>query len=507
MNPFPCLLPVTLALFFLSGCFSTSDIKTYRDLSEAIPGSLRIMTVDTTIYDLRTVSFTDSLVEGEGEHFVDGHWLPFSGGVPMARIVYIQSRSVNTWMTLAGVGLVGLTADWFNQARAEEGLDVWRPSPAAGGGSCPYVYAWNGSHYVRQGEVFGTAFGKGLETSTGCVLPDASAPDGILRVRIADERPETHYINSVRVSAYDTPMRTSVYLDTRDRAWPLPSLSPPLRAPKEIMRRDNVRWKSESMRRGGEYRDTLEIILPRTGNTNEGSLLVHAINTHLSEAAFETLFGYLGDESLPYLYRMEHDPGTVALLKGWIEECALHVDVWDGASWKSAGVIPPEANEVPFTRIVRIPAPEMCRDSVRIRLRVLADTWEIDAVEVDWSPALPLEEHVLRLLSARHSTRGSVECALQSPDSDYAMLLPGEFVDMTFRALEPHEGHRVTYACHASGYLYEWLPERPVTVELPGLFASSGVDRMNVVEYLLRNHDALFPVLFARLDEMQNDAR
>jgi hypothetical protein len=505
MRSLHCFALEILSVLLLSGCFSTTDVRTYRDISEALPHTIRIMALDTTIYELRRFSFTDSLVEGEGEHLVAGHWLPFSGELPMSRIVYIQSRSFNTFTSLVGLGLIGLTAAWFDEANAEEGLKVWRPY--GGGGSCPYVYAWNGSRYVRQGEVFGTAFGKGMETSTGCVLPDASAPDGILRVRIADERPETHYINSVRVCAYEVPRGTSVHLDTRDRAWPLTSLLPPLRAPDGMMRSDNVRWKSDTLRPGGEYRDTLDLILPRTGHMKEGSLVVHAINTHLSEAAFETLFGSLGDESLPYLYRMEHDSGTVALLKGWIEECALHVDVWDGASWKSAGVIPPEANEVPFTRIVRIPGPEKSRDSVRIRLRVLADTWEIDDVEVDWSPALPLEEHVLPLLSARHSTRGSMELSLRSSDSDYAMLLPGEFIDMTFRPPEPRGGYAMTYACHASGYLYEWLPERQVTAELPEIFASSGLDRMNVVEYLLRDHDAFLPFLFARWDAMVRGSR
>ena len=494
--PFGARAAVVLILF--SGCYSTSDIRTYRDLTEALPRTLRIMSVDTTVYDLRIWSFTDSLVEGEGEQLVAGRWLPFSGRLPMSRIVYIQSRSFNTLTTLVGAGLVGLTAAWFSQARAEEGLSIWRPYPVGGGGSCPYVYAWDGSCYVCQGEVFGTALGKGLETSTGCILPDASAPDGILRVRIADESPETHYINSVRVCAYETPGETPVHLDTRDRAWPLPSLLAPLRAPDAIMRSDNLRWKSEPVRLTGGYRDTLEIILPRTGTANEGSLVVHAINTHLPDGAFERLFGYLGDESLPYLYRMEHDPGTIALLKDWIEECALHVDVWDGMSWKSSGLIPPEANEVPFTRIVRIPGPEAAGDSLRVRLRVLADAWEIDDVEVDWSPALPLEEKVLPLLSAVHSNGASMERSLRSADSDYAMLLPGESVDMTVRPLAPHEGYRMTYACHASGYLYEWLPERPVAAELPELFASSGLDRMDVVEYLLRNHDAFLPVLFAR---------
>jgi hypothetical protein len=487
----------TCSALVLSGCFSTKEIRTYGELSGALRHPIRIMAVDTTIYDLKRFSFSDSLLEGEGEHLIAGRWVPFSGRLPMSRIVYIQSRSLSIVGSIGVLGLMGLTAAGIENSTPGRGLSVFRQMGGIGL-SCPFVYAWDGSRYVRQGEVFGTALGKGLETSTTCMLPDAAAADGFLRVRIADERPETHYINSVRVSAYEAPRGTPAYLDTRDRAWPLPALSPPIRAPREIVHKDNIRWKSEPVRRTGMYRDTLEILLPRTGNTGEGSLVVHAVNARLPDGAFAKLFGYLGDESLPYLFRMEHDSGTIALLKGWIDECALHVDVWDGASWKGSGAIPPEANEVPFTRIVRIPAPERSSDSVRVRLRVLAGTWEIDAVEVDWSPVLPLVEHVLPLLSAVHSERGSADRSVRFQDSDYAMLLPGEYVDMTFAAREPREGYAMTYACNASGYFYEWLPEQPVTGDLPEILASSGIDRIHVVEYLLRNHDVFLPVLFAR---------
>jgi hypothetical protein len=273
------------------------------------------------------------------------------------------------------------------------------------------------------------------------------------------------------------------------------------------MRGDNVRWKSDPARRGNDYHDLIEITLPRTGTTAEGSLLVRAINTHLSESAFETLFGYLGDESLPFLYRIEHDPSTIGLIKGWMEECGLHVDAWDGTSWKSAGVILPEANEVPFTRIVRITAPEGAKDSVRIRLRMLAEAWEIDAVGVDWSRALPLEEHDLPLISAAHSRSGPVDRALRGPDAEYAMLLPGESVDVTFRAYEPPEGRALRYACHASGYLYEWLGTTQAGGGFPDPFASFGPDRMNVAGYYLRNHDAFLPVLFARWDASGGTSR
>jgi len=492
-------LLVTAFALTLTGCFSTHDIRTYGDLSDAIHEPLRIMTVDTTVYDLNTFSFNDSLLMGDGECLVGGRWSHFSGNLPMSRIVYIQTRSLNMFQSVLGLGLLGLTAEVIEYSTPGRGLSVYRTMGGDGLiGSCPYVYAWDGSAYVRQGEAFGTALGKGLEASTACLLPAASDMDGEVRVRIADERPETHYINAVHVSACEVPPGSPVSLDTRDRVWPLPSLVPPLVAPEPIKKRDNIWWKSHTPRQKGAYRDTLELVLPVAAGALEGSFVVHAVNTHLSDAVFGRLFGFLGDESLPYLYRIEHDTETITLLKGWIEECGLHVDVRDGGSWVNAGTISPEANDVPFTRLVRIRVPENAGESLRVRVRMLADTWQIDDVAIDWSPALPLEEHTRPLLAALHSTSGDVEQSLRMRDSEYVRLIPGEYVDLRFHAFRPREGYSAVYTCHAAGYLYEWFNDRPVAKDGPDLFALSGLSRIDAVQSLLGNHDALLSLLFDR---------
>ena len=483
----------------LSGCFSTHDIKTYGDLSGAIHEPLRILTVDTTVYDLSRFSFNDSLLIGDGECLVGGRWSHFSGTLPMSRIVYIQTRSLNMFQSVLGLGLLGLTAEVIDESTPGRGLSVYRTMGGDGlFGSCPYVYAWNGAGYVRQGEAFGTALGKGLETSTACLLPGLSVQAGEVRVRIADERPETHYINAVHVSAYEVPPGTRVSLDTRDRPWPLYSPLPPLVAPDEILKRDNIMWMSPATREKAHYRDTLELILPVTAGAREGSFVVHALNTHLSDAAFGKLFGFLGDESLPYLYRIEHDTGTISLLRGWLEECGLHVEIWDRGSWVNAGTIPPEANEVPFTRLVRIFVPEHSGDSLRVRLRMLANTWQIDDVAIDWSEAHPLEGHALPLLDARHGGSAHVEHLLQCRDSEYVRLVPGESIDLTFRAFRPREGYSAVYACHAAGYLYEWFNDHPERANGLDPLALSGLSRIEAVQSLLRNHDAFLSLLFSR---------
>jgi len=499
--PHPLRAAAVAAAFMLAGCFSTSDIRTYGDLSGARGHALRVMTVDTVLYDLDRFTFTDSLLSGEGERVAAGRRQTFAGEIPLSRIVYVQTREVNVLGSLLCVGVIGLAAEATIQTPLDRGMSVYRKMGGdgiLGNGSCPYISAWNGSVFVRQGEAFGTALGKGLETSTDCLLPAAAADDGIVRVRVSNERPETHYVNSVEVLAYEVAKGAGVGFDTHGNAWPLTEPLPPRRAPASLMCRDGVWWQSPATRPAGSYRDTVEIVVPLSAGATEGSFIVHAINTHTVDGAFGRLMDFLGDEELPCLYRMEHDTSMIGLLKGWIGECGLHVDVWDGSAWTTAGTILPEANEVPFTRIVRIAVPRSGGDTVRARLRMLDAMWNIDDVAVDWSDVQPLVGRTLPLLTARHNVTGPVEEQLRASDSAYARLLPGEQVDMEFRATPPPAGKSTIYACRASGFLYEWSVVGPGAVNSGRPALPYGMSRTDVVTCLLEHHDLFLSLLYDR---------
>jgi len=247
----------------------------------------------------------------------------------------------------------------------------------------------------------------------------------------------------------------------------------------------------------------MELAFPMPKHPAGGSLIVHAINTQLINAVYDIVFRYLGDQSLLFLYEVEHNQELIARLKEWIAECSLTVEVWKGDRWVGTGMIPPEANEVPFSKIARINGAEMQGEELRVRLTSLADVWEIDAVEIDWTASAPLKASVQPMLAACHSVTGPNRSAVQGTDNDYSLMLPGERIDMEFSGRPPSGNGKVFYFLKAGGYLYEWLPEKQAE-GLPLLLASLNVDRVQTTCNLVRHRDAFLGLVFERWRAMRN---
>jgi len=119
-------VPAFIAGLLLAGCISTGDIRTYGDLANARGESIRLMTVDTTVYDLHSFTFNDSLLSGEGELNFGGRWQHYSGEIPLSKIVYLQTRNVNVVGSVICVGLLGFVVETTLQTPLDRGMSVYR---------------------------------------------------------------------------------------------------------------------------------------------------------------------------------------------------------------------------------------------------------------------------------------------------------------------------------------------------------------------------------------------
>jgi hypothetical protein len=186
------------------------------------------------------------------------------------------------------------------------------------------------------------------------------------------------------------------------------------------------------------------------------------------------MFGYCsriaGDQSIELTHAIDTDPELVADLNAYLDDASLKVSVWSGRAWEAQGAFRPEANAVTFTRGLRIRVPGGAGDTVRVRLRSMADVWRIDAISADWTPAAPLPMRPVDLLSAIGPGGTDMRPLLRSDDDRYAILLPPDRVEMTFagagaepgaRTLMPGKtapNSRTVYVVAGRGYLHEWIP-------------------------------------------------
>lgn len=92
----------------------------------------------------------------------------------------------HAWLELRGDKLV--------RTRVEK-----KPEPPHGCAACPFVYTREGDRWVRHGEILRYLVGPRAEAWQSLVVPTSGAASTQLTVRISEEKPETTWIDAVRL--------------------------------------------------------------------------------------------------------------------------------------------------------------------------------------------------------------------------------------------------------------------------------------------------------------------
>jgi len=507
MKPTICFfsLFVLLAPFIGSGCSATYEVKEKSELQQQEEkGPIRALTVDSVLYTLQTFSFTDSLLSGRGVLKQHGTTVPFEGSIPFSHIVFIEGLETSCWKAVWVIPMVaGVVGGLTAMMKEPSQFEMHRPSK----GSCPYVYAFEGTQFKLEAEAFGTSISKALEAQTFSLLPSLVSLDGRLKVRVSNERPETHLLNSVQLLAADAREASSVVLDVNNVLWPLPHSVPPATAYDhsgkdilgDIVNKDRCYWKSDLAHTASSsgFRDTLEVQFDLPQGASEATFVIHAINTELINEVYRSVGAALGDATLLFYDALERDPELQNNIREWIRECNLRIEVANGTNWKEVGMMPPEANVAPFSRAIRIGNLGGIQCPLRVRLSSLTDVWRIDAVSIDFSPVQPLPLHPLEMISASSSDQMNWEGAIKSSDSSYALILPSNYLDISFSSVTALSMRRPVYVFAAQGYLYEWFPTQTEPASSLISETMTGGDRIAMLKLLIKQRELFLPPVYA----------
>ncbi|MCZ7557502.1 MAG: hypothetical protein M5R41_13970 [Bacteroidia bacterium] len=504
-----CLL--LACLLFLMGCAVSHDTTKRSELYEMRGvGPLRALTIDSRLYTFEKFSFDDSTLHGSGTLRRDGVTRPFDGSVRFDSIAFLEREESSflqgAWVVPMAVFVAG-------------GLLTLSSPPIfsihyAKSSSCPFVYSWDGVDYTLDTEVFGTSVSKAMEARTYSILPSLVTDGGVARIRVSNERPETHMINDVKLYAADMERYHGCALDTENRLWPLPAALAPVAARDhsgrdvlaDVARPDKHYWVSDLA--GGTvdkgFRDMLEMEFAIAPEAREATLVVDAINTELIFQVYRSIGGILGDATLDFYQALETDEDLQRCVNDWLTDCGLAVEVFDGSSWTHIDRILPEANVAPFRRALRVALPEGTDGMLRVRLSTLTDVWRIDAVTLDASPVETLQMHELPMTAADGSRGNDMRQLLADADSRYAVLLPPEHVDIAFDASQTASMRAPVYIVSAQGYLYEWFPTQE-DGRADGLTASlHGRERIALLKSVLEHKEAFLPPIYRELTKTRN---
>lgn len=507
----PLLVISSVIVWVQTGCFHNVSVTRRSQLPDAaskVP--ITVMTTDNKKYTFVEYVMDDSSVSGSAilENETEKKD-PVSIAILFSDISYVHIREISIWRGLFSAVAVGwfvLTAlDSYNSDNPLSITPVvsyhW-PGGMGGGSSCPFIYGWNGTEYIMEGEAIAIAWGRAMEITTCGMLPSVVDTNGTIKVRIANERPETHYINHTSLFAIESDRNAVVYPDPHNRFWPVYATTPPISAVDHrgntvaatLAAHDQQYWESPN----AGYEDIVDLTFRTSSLQNDGSLVIHAINTDIFDEVIRIMASLVGDHTIEFVQALEHDTGMICLVKDWLAESSLKAFIWSGTEWEQIGVLLPEANAVPFSRVIRFSAANIQGDSVRIRLTGLADVWKLDAVGVEWNSVLPLNPVRCSMLSANKAEDVSVQQAVARADEKYSVLFPSDAIDLTFRSHQSNFANKITYVLAVRGYLHEWFPQEPNTTQFEFVNDISGEAKITFLKSLLRQKNVFLPVLYAR---------
>jgi hypothetical protein len=331
--------------------------------------------------------------------------------------------------------------------------------------SCPLLYSWDGNAWQLDSGTFGGAILKTLARTDVDNLERATAENGTLRLRLANEQNETDYVDMVRVLAVDHEPGVTVAPDAEGRLHTLSRPRGPLSARDfrgrdalaRVDSRDGWCWESVPTLRdpavAAEVRDGLELAFARPRNATRGRLAVDGNTTEWAAHLMGAFLGAHGRETAAWYDSMERDPDRArALGQRLAREAFLEVQVCAGAGWERRGLIWDAGPEVMKRQVLALDLSGCEGDTVRIRLESAPCLWRIDQVALDCMPERAMAVTDLGAVRAVDQDGVDVQPLLSGIDGRVYEMETGMHAELRFDVPPVPPGQFRSYVARTHGW-------------------------------------------------------
>ena len=274
--------------------------------------------------------------------------------------------------------------------------------------SCPWVFTWNGSEYVKDNDVYSTARGAAKEFTDYYTLNKPMLPkDGYYSLEIRELTAETSYTDLVQLMTVDHASNVNIASDENGDVWTYSNPSPPVSAVdnegsdvlSQIATEGNAGFKG--------YHNDYVILDFGDLEVDDSAILV------LRVKGFQMDGSDVGDfiPGTPYVFvQTQNNDGD------WVTRHSFYPrDDWAISAYNLADYLGSNT-------MVRLYVTSCLTEKYHI----------IDYVGLDTSPQSPITIQTLSATSAIHSINGDVLNKISNSDNDYAVMTPGEKMTFTF---------------------------------------------------------------------------
>jgi hypothetical protein len=331
--------------------------------------------------------------------------------------------------------------------------------------SCPFIYSWNGSEYVFDAEPYGGAVTRGLERDDYSELENLSAENGLYRLMVTNEVPETQYTNLMELQVVDHPAATRVVADE----WGgFHVLAAPQRLTSArdnqgrdmlpwLMTTDRVIWEAPPvLDANGGVRQEIVMTFPKPKGATRARLVANVATGLWGSNMIKEMLMLRGRDLESWYASMDSDRTQSAELFAWIlreEIFALKLEVEESDGWKHRGTLPGGGPFIAEDRVVVMDVSRATGDQLRVRIRPPVGFWALNSFAVDYgSDQTPVVENLRPIKAWDDGDRDLLADLLKTDDAYYAMPKVGDRAWVNFPAPAPRPGMDRTVFLHSRGY-------------------------------------------------------
>jgi hypothetical protein len=340
--------------------------------------------------------------------------------------------------------------------------------------SCPFVYSFDGESYVRDAEVFGGAILEAAQHTDRAQLGQLATVDGHYRLRVANELPETDYIDALRLLVVDVPPSARVVASPSGQLLVLGDPHPAIRVRDlrgndwtgTLARTDDQVWLSHPAGRDpdrpADLRDGLVMEFKRPPDARTVTLAFNARSTPWASRLLSELLMLHGAGFSAWQTRMNADaPARQAFFAALRREGLPSISIWDGTTWLPSGALVDLGPVVARDQALRVDITGILGETLRVRLDSAPGLWIVDSAVADFSAAATPAVQVLAATTAQIGAR-DVRGLLLEIDAQRLTLEKGEVAELSFPAVPASAGTRRWYFVEATGYYQINLEARGV---------------------------------------------
>jgi hypothetical protein len=330
--------------------------------------------------------------------------------------------------------------------------------------SCPFVYSWDGHRYVFDGEPYGAAITRGLERDDYSELEWLVPDEGLYRLMIRNEVPETQYTNLMELFVVDYSSER-VAMDDTGNLYTLSSIQAPTAAVDETGRdllpwlkaTDKHIWEPEpETNPNASVRQDIRITFPKPASAAKAELLVNAATSLWGSYMIKALSELRGSDIKAWYDAMDNNLLERTALRAWNEReelFMLKIDVEEAGGWVQRGWLLGGGPFVLENRIVNLDISQVQGKQLNIRIRPPKGFWAFNSFAVDYTSNVPFELQALRPIECRDSSGLDRLSQIAAVDNlYYDMPNIGNRGYVSFKAPPARPNMKRTVFLHTRGY-------------------------------------------------------